>query len=82
MMASKPVIHAIEAGNDPVAESGCGFSIPPEDPDAIKETLLKLIYMTDDERKDMGARGKKYVLAHHDYRVLAKRYLEAFEREA
>ena len=30
MMAGRPVIHAIEAPGDLVAESGCGLSIPPE----------------------------------------------------
>lgn len=74
MMAAKPVIHAIEAGNDMVAESGCGISIPPEDPKALAEAMLKMTSLTNEERGVMGAKGKEYVLHNNDYRVLAKRF--------
>ena len=74
-MAEKPVIYAYEAGNDPVAESGCGLSVPPEDPSAIAEAVARLMGLTAAERQAMGARGKEYVLAHHDYRILAERFL-------
>jgi len=77
MMAGKPIIHAISAGNDLVAESGCGISIPPEDPVAIAEAIKKLIDMSPLEREEMGRRGREYVIKNHDYKVLAKRFLEA-----
>jgi glycosyltransferase involved in cell wall biosynthesis len=77
MMAGKPVIHAIEAGNDLVAESGCGITVPPEDPEAIAGAIEQLRWMTPVERQRMGAKGKEYVLSNHDYRVLACRFLDA-----
>jgi len=77
MMAGKPIIHAIEAGNDLVKESGCGISIPPEDPIAIAEAIKKLIEMSPTEREEMGKRGKEYVIKNHDYKVLAQKFLEA-----
>jgi len=77
MMAGKPIIHAVEAGNDLVLESGCGISIPPEDPIAIADAIRKLIEMSPIERDEMGKRGREYVINNHDYRVLAKRFLEA-----
>ena len=77
MMAGKSIIHAVEAGNDLVAESGCGISIPPEDPGAIAEAIKKLIDMSPLEREEMGRRGREYVIKNHDYKVLAKRFLEA-----
>lgn len=79
MMAGKPVIHAIEAGNDMVAESGCGISIPPEDPCAIAEAIVKLMSMKPEERTAMGLKGREYVLKHHDYRVLARRFLDIID---
>jgi glycosyltransferase involved in cell wall biosynthesis len=78
MMSGKPVIQAVEAGNDYVAESGCGVSVPPDDPRAIAEAALKLQKMTSAERKEIGLKGREYVIAHHDYSVLAKRFLQAF----
>jgi glycosyltransferase involved in cell wall biosynthesis len=77
MMAGKPVIHAIEAGNDLVAESGCGITVPPEDPEAIASAIEQLRGMTPIERQMMGAKGKEYILSNHDYRVLAGRFLDA-----
>ena len=35
MMAARPVLHAVAAGNDPVAEAGCGVTVAPEDPVAL-----------------------------------------------
>ena len=77
MMAGKPVIQAIEAGNDLVAESGCGLSIPPENPQAIADATLRLMALSPAEREAMGLRGREYVLAYHDYRVLAREFLDA-----
>ena len=79
MMAAKPVLHAVEAGNDLVAENGCGISCPPEDPAALAEAVLRLRAMTAAEREAMGLRGKEYVMRHHDYRVLANRFLEVLQ---
>ncbi len=78
MMSGKPVIHSVEACNDPVAESGCGVSVPPEDPGRIAGALESMLSMTGAEREQMGARGRSFVLEHFDYRVLAGKYLEAF----
>lgn len=77
MMAGKPIIQAIEAGNDMVAECGCGISVPPEDPKAIANAITRLVRMALVDRDTMGIKGKKYVLANHDYRILAKQFIEA-----
>jgi glycosyltransferase involved in cell wall biosynthesis len=79
MMAGKPIIHAVEAGNDLVQESGCGISVPPEDPVAIAEAIKKLLTMSPIEREEMGRRGREYVVKNHDYKVLAKKFLEAID---
>jgi len=75
MMAGKPVIQAIDAGNDPVAESGCGISIEPENPQALADAVLRMRNMSAAERLRMGATGRQYVLQHHDYKVLAEKFL-------
>ncbi len=75
MMAAKPIVHAVDAGNDPVAEAGCGISVPAESPGAIAEAVCHLARMTPMEREAMGARGRAHVLAAHDYRVVARRFL-------
>ena len=39
--SGRPVIFSGNAPNDPVADSGAGFSIPPESPKAMVEALSK-----------------------------------------
>ena len=80
MMAARPVIHAVDAPNDWVAESGCGISIPPENPHEIAQATLKLMNLSEEERIKMGQRGKAYILANHDYRVLAKQFIDLLEQ--
>ena len=77
MMAGCAVLHSVEAGNDPVAEAGCGLTVAPESPQAVAQGLLQLAAATPQQRRDMGQRGRAFVLAHHTYPVLAQQFLEA-----
>lgn len=77
LMAGKPVLHSVEAGNDMVLDAGAGISVGAEDAAAIADGLLRLAALTPNQRGRMGAAGKAYVLAKHDYAVLAKRFLQA-----
>ena len=79
MMASKPVIYAIKASNDMVSESRCGISIPPENPKAIADAIMQLVQMSSRDRCLMGKRGRDYVQIRHDYRILAKRFIEVIK---
>src|SRR6185436_8286349 len=77
MMAQRPVLHSVEAGNDPVAEAGAGLTVPPQDAKAVAEGLLQLAAVPADERAAMGRRGREFVLANHTYPVLAQRFIDA-----
>ena len=79
MMARCAVLHAVQAGNDPVGESGCGLTVLPDDPQAVAQGLLQLAARSPDERRSMGERGRAFVLAHHTYPVLARRFLDALQ---
>jgi glycosyltransferase involved in cell wall biosynthesis len=77
MMAGVPVLHAVEAGNDPVADAGCGLTVAPEDAAATADGLRRLAALPAGDRRAMGERGRAFVLAHHTWPVLARRFLEA-----
>ena len=79
-MAAKPIIFAIEAGNDLVAEAGCGISIPPEDSSAIAQAAKALAAKSQEELEAMGQRGRDYILQHHEYDVLSREFLEVFRK--
>lgn len=80
MMAGKPILHSITAGNDLVQEAHCGISVPAEDIDAIAEAVKRLMSMDKDELSVLGKNGKEYVIKHHDYKVLAEKFIEWVEK--
>ena len=80
MMAGRAVLHSVEAGNDPVAEAGCGVTVVPQDARAVADGLLKMMQLAPAARAVMGQRGRDYVLARHTYPVLAKRFLAAVDK--
>lgn len=82
MLAALPVLFAVRAGNDPVAEAGCGISIDPGDPQAISAAIRRLAALTEEARQAMGERGRAYVLQRHGYRQLAQDYLRLLALEA
>jgi glycosyltransferase involved in cell wall biosynthesis len=79
MMARCAVLHSVEAGNDPVAEAGCGVTVPPEDAPQVVHGLHELLAAGPEARRAMGERGRAFVLAHHGYPVLARRFIEAMQ---
>jgi glycosyltransferase involved in cell wall biosynthesis len=77
MMAARPVLYAIESGNDLVTESGCGVAVRAEDAAAVAQGVRSMLAMDADQRKTMGQRGKKFVLENLTYPVLGERFLKA-----
>ncbi len=80
MMASLPVIYAVEASNDPVKDSNCGISVPAENPEAVVEAVMKIKNLSEEEKIKMGGNGKKYVLDNHMYEGLADKFLNALKK--
>jgi glycosyltransferase involved in cell wall biosynthesis len=80
MMAGKPIVHAVEAGNDPVAEAGCGLTVQPENPEAIAKGIRQILALSPAERTTMGQRGHDYILQNNIYPILAKDFLEIMQQ--
>ena len=79
MMAAKPVIQAIDAGNNIVVEAHCGICTEPDNREEIGQAMLTLKNMTAEERQVLGDNGRAYILKHHTYQVLARRFLDVME---
>jgi len=79
MMAGLPILNAIEAGNDPVAEADCGITVEPENPQAIADGIRKLLAKGDTELRRMGQRGRQFIIENQDYKDLAKKFLMAID---
>jgi len=80
MMAAKPVVQAIKAGNDMVSEAQCGITVEPENPDAIARAILELQKMNKSQLQKLGENGKKYVIENHDYQILAEKFLQIIKK--
>lgn len=79
MLAARPIISAIDAGNDMVKDAECGISVPAENPEAVAKAIKKLLALDDAERLRLGQNGKAYVLANHDYEKLAADFVATLE---
>lgn len=74
LASAKPIIHSVDAGNDPVLEAKAGISVKPENPKEIADAILKIYNMSESKRNELGQNGRVYVEKHHSYEQLAKQY--------
>ena len=77
MMAGKPIIHSVKAGNDAVGEANCGLTVAPENPELIAQGILELSSLSKEQRNILGNNGKIFVQNNYLYSVLSKKFLEA-----
>ncbi len=79
MMSEKPIVYGINAPNDDVMDAKCGLKFTPSDVESLVQTINQLKSLNEKERKEMGQRGKAWVLANAEYSVLAKKFLDVLE---
>lgn len=75
MAAGRPILKAINSGNDPVLEASAGLTVAPENPRAIADGLRQLAGLPVSERERMGSNGRRWVRENHDFSILADRFL-------
>jgi len=81
MYAKKPIIWAIEAGNNLVKEASCGMSVPLDHTLLLKETILKLNRLSSESLKKLGENGYNFVIKNHSYQELSKKLIRVIEEE-
>lgn len=82
MMSGRPILHAVEAGNDLVAESRCGMTVEPENPRAVADGIALLMALPHETRAAMGQRGRQFALDQLSYPVLGQRFLNILSGKA
>jgi glycosyltransferase involved in cell wall biosynthesis len=81
MAAGKPVLCAVEGDMaNLVTQSGAGMAVPPENPEALAEAVLRLVQLPDHERQAMGHRGRELVQRDFSREALAIQLSQAMER--
>jgi glycosyltransferase involved in cell wall biosynthesis len=79
MYAKKPILWAIEAGNNLVEDAKCGTSVPLNDVISLKESILKLKGLQKCALEELGQNGYNFVHTHHSYKMLAGKLIKIIE---
>ena len=80
MLASKPIIYAIDTPYNIVEISDAGFSCSPEDSVALCKLLNKIKRTDPLSLQKMGQRGHDWIRVNHSYEVLAKKFIDALNQ--
>lgn len=76
---ARPIVFGADVPQNPVAESGAGIVVAPEDSRAMAAAVATLVKMSPEARSDMGRRGREFVERHYDIKQLAQRLLSLLE---
>lgn len=73
LYAGKPIIHAFSGKGDIVQQAQAGITIEAEDPQAIVGAVEQLYALTAEQRQQLGANGKQFVLQSLEYAMIAEK---------
>jgi glycosyltransferase involved in cell wall biosynthesis len=79
MACEKPVIASRVDGLEIVEENNTGILVKPESPRSLAKAIIKLI-QNQELRKQMGERGRRYVLENQSWERVVKRVADVFEQ--
>lgn len=77
MMAGKPIVASYSGYPSMINEAACGTYIPAGNVDALSIEINRYHHMGKDERSELGARGKVWLMKNRPYKKLAMDYLDA-----
>jgi glycosyltransferase involved in cell wall biosynthesis len=75
MMAAKPIVSSYSGFPTMINEAGCGSFVPAEDSAALRIEIERYFGLPASDRTAIGQRGRNWILANRDYKLLADRYL-------
>lgn len=79
MAAGKPILACLNGeGARLIEKSGAGLTCPAEDAQGLAESILKLYKMTNAERAQMGANGRRYFKEYFDQDMLTEQLIGHF----
>ena len=70
MAAGRVITFATNARNNPLKEADSGLTIAPDDAEALKNALLHIYGLSQEERNDIGKKARAYVEEHYSIEVL------------
>lgn len=79
MLASKPIIASYIGYPSMINEANCGYFESTSNANDLKEKILSIVNLSEEERKNLGANGKKWVYENRQYSNLAKQYINKID---
>jgi len=80
MAMERPVVATRVGGIPEIVEEGkTGYLVRPEDAAEISEKVISLL-KNRELRREMGIRGRLFVKAHHDNRLMVKRLEQLYKK--
>lgn len=79
MYSSTPIVQSVKAGNDILKDAKCGITCDLS-PEAIRDSILQILSLTQEERELMGKNGYDFVLKYHNYEYLAREFINVIEQ--
>jgi len=76
MAARKPIVFGCATFSDPVAASGGGLTVEPDDPAALADAMVSLADADPGSRTAMGEAGRIFAERHHDLRAIGRAYAD------
>ncbi len=79
MVAGKPIIASYTGYPSMINEANCGYFEDTSNADYLKNKILSIVNLTQEERKNIGLNGKKWIYENRQYSRLANEYINKIE---
>lgn len=76
MLASKPIIASYTGYPSMINEANCGYFENTLNANDLKEKILSIVNLNEEEREKLGENGKKWIYKNRQYSKLAKEYID------
>jgi glycosyltransferase involved in cell wall biosynthesis len=77
--AGLPIVATVAGGNSEVVSDGVsGFLVPPRESDSLSRAMLRLMGLSEPQRRSMGERGRENVRIHHGLERMVDRWEDLY----
>jgi len=81
LAAGRPIIACLNGvGAEIVQEAGAGVTVPAEDASALAQAVMTLYTLPEQERREMGMRGRRYYEEHFSHEKLVDKLIEYLDQ--
>lgn len=71
--SGRVVVYAGNSKNNLIKDAGTGYTIPPDDTNALKETIIEIYHLSNSERDAIGKKLRGYTIRNYSIEVLANK---------